>query len=75
MERWYVVDKLKDLYCAVFDEKGEIKLCGRDACKRLIIEMKKYTSIDVGDEDSGFMNVENMKKEYKKITKEGIDND
>jgi len=69
------MDKLKDLYCSVFDENGEIKLCGREACKRLIVEMKCYTSVDVGDEDSGFMNVDNMKKEYKRLVEEGINND
>lgn len=70
-----MINRLKEYYNAVFDENGDIKLCGRDACKKLIVEMKGYTSVDVGDEDSGFMNVDNMKKEYKRLVEEGINND
>ena len=51
-------------YNAVFDNKGKIKACGRDACIHLIQLMKKYTSEDVGDENTGRINIEVMKEEY-----------
>lgn len=60
---------LEELYNSVFNAKGSIKLCGRDACKALIIMIKSLSDKDVGDEDTGFMNVGVLKEEYQKIMK------
>jgi hypothetical protein len=52
-------------YEKVFDENGNIKACGRDACKDLIRECtNKWPDIDFGNADTGMMNVENIKKMF-----------
>lgn len=61
------VSTLKAAYEAVFDENGQIRNCGRQACINLIQEMKKHSLIAVGDENTGIINVEILKAEYKKI--------
>lgn len=58
---------LEELYNSVFNANGSIKPCGRDACKALIIRIKSLSDKDVGDEDTGFMNVGVLKDEYKKL--------
>jgi hypothetical protein len=58
---------LEELYNNVFNADGSIKPCGRDACKALIIKMKSLSDKDVGNEDTGFMNVGALKDEYKKL--------
>ena len=58
---------LEVLYDNVFNTDGSIKPCGRDACKALIIRMKLLSNEDVGNEDTGFMNVRVLKAEYKRI--------
>lgn len=58
--------KIEDVYGEVFDENGEVKLCGRYKCMELISLMNglsgnrddKY----FGDIETGFMNIENIKK-------------
>ena len=62
------LEELKAAYNAVFDEQNQIKACGRDACINLISLMKKCTSADVGDEKTGKINIEIMKKEYFRIS-------
>lgn len=58
------------LYNQVFTEEGEVKICGREKCKKLIrFCVKEYAKnhtdvIDFGDEKTGFMNIENIKKFY-----------
>ena len=62
--------ELKELslaYDRVFDKKGEIKVCGRFACMNLISLMKRYSLEDVGDEETGKINIETMTREYLKI--------
>ena len=59
--------KLIKAYNAVFDEDGQIKNCGRDACIELIVLMGKYTTQNVGDEATGKIEIEAMKAEYSKI--------
>lgn len=61
------VSTLKAAYEAVFDENGQIRNCGRQACINLIQEMEKHSLIAVGDENTGIINVEILKAEYKKI--------
>lgn len=58
---------LEELYNNVFNADGSIKPCGRDACKALIIKMGSLSDKDVGNEDTGFMNVGVLKDEYKKL--------
>jgi hypothetical protein len=49
----------------VFDEDGNIKVCGREACKALIRECEdRCPDIDFGDSETGMMNVENIKKMF-----------
>lgn len=56
---------IKELYSAVFDEHGEIKLCGREACKRLISAcLERNPNGDFGDINTGMMNVANIKEFY-----------
>ena len=52
-------------YKKVFDEDGDIKACGREACKALIRECEdKWPDIDFGNSETGMMNVENIKKMF-----------
>ena len=52
-------------YSKVFNGNGDIKACGREACKELIIAcMDKYPGVNFGDPDTGMMNVENIKKVF-----------
>ncbi len=59
--------ELSSAFDAVFDNEGQIKACGRYACMNLINLMKKYSSEDVGDEETGRINIETMKNEYFRI--------
>jgi len=57
--------ELLSQYDLVFDEHGEILLCGRLQCITLIelcdgFNQKK--DIDYGDNNTGMMNVQNIKK-------------
>ena len=49
------LEELKDAYQDVFDGNDQIKNCGRVACMRLIHLMKKYSSKNVGNLDTGVM--------------------
>lgn len=56
------------LYERVFDNQGNIKLCGREACKELIRVCREMQhGIDFGCTDTGIMNVDNIKRFYMKI--------
>lgn len=61
------LEELSLVFNDVFDSNGEIKNCGRAISMKLIIMMKKYSSEDVGDERTGFVNIETMKAEYHRI--------
>lgn len=60
------VKRLIEAYNRVFDENGEIKLCGRYACMGLITSLeniqKRVEGLDFGNKETGMMNVENIKK-------------
>ena len=58
---------LQKAYNAVFDERGQIKNCGRDACIRLITLMKRYTSKNIGNEDTGTLKTDTIKSEFYRI--------
>lgn len=49
-------DKFTELYEQVFDETGNIKACGRDLCMQLIDYVEKTFNIEVGREETGFIN-------------------
>lgn len=64
--------KIKDLYFEIFDEKGRVKAVGREKCKELMkILYYIYGDIDFGDLESGFMNIENIRK-YVFYTETGV---
>lgn len=49
-------------YNEVFSEDGKIKVCGREACKRLIETAYEINpNVDYGNKQTGFMNVESLK--------------
>ena len=54
-----------NLYLIVFDENGNVRPCGRDACIELIRTASCIVpDKDFGDVSSGFMNVDRMHKLY-----------
>jgi len=59
---------MKQLYDSVFDADGNVKLCGRQACAKLIQALQPYSSENLGDATTGIMNVENVKKAYAAVT-------
>ena len=51
------------LVCSVFNEDFTVKACGRKLCSDLIVNLSSlYPDINFGNEDTGVMNVENIKK-------------
>ena len=58
---------LEELYNKVFVNEGRVKLCDRDACKALIIKIKELSGRDVGNQDTGFMDLGVLKDEYNKL--------
>lgn len=63
------MNELISKYNKVFDEEGNIKACGRENCKALIKAIHAVSDKIVGDEETGFMRVDILKKEYKKLVK------
>jgi len=61
------LEELKDAYQAVFDENDQIKNCGRVACMRLIHIMKKYSTENVGNPDTGTLEINTVQSEYHRI--------
>jgi hypothetical protein len=59
---------VKQLYDSVFDAEGNVMLCGRQACAKLIQALQPYSSENLGDVTTGIMNVENIKKAYAAVT-------
>lgn len=56
------MSRITELYENIFDENGNIKVCGRYICKELITELnRKYPGIDFGNIYTGFLNIENVK--------------
>lgn len=57
------VKSFDEMYQAVFDSDGNIKACGRNACKELIKYISKTFRVIVGDENTGFItDVDTVKK-------------
>lgn len=59
--------EIKRLYNAVFDSNGDVRACGRDVCKRLIKAINSKSDLNVGNADTGVMNIDVLKKEYQRI--------
>lgn len=56
-------ERILKIYEEVFEENGDIKSCGREKCKELILEMTKvYSNVNFGNKETGFMHIENIKK-------------
>lgn len=52
---------IEELYNVVFDDYGNIKVCGRQQTKQLILACQKIDStMDFGDPRTGFMNITNI---------------
>lgn len=57
------VKSFDEMYQAVFASDGNIKACGRNACKELIEYISKTFHVSVGNEDTGFItDVDTIKK-------------
>ncbi len=55
--------KFRELYEAVFGENGQIKACGRDACKDLINACSELDSLTYyGNPETGIMNLDSFQK-------------
>ncbi len=61
-----------EIYAKVFNEDGSIKNCGRTVCIQLISLAQQLSdaTIDFGNVDTGFINIEPMQKLYEKIKQE-----
>jgi hypothetical protein len=57
------------LYERVFDNEGNIKACGREACKELILACEAKTGEvgKYGDSETGWMNPDAIKALYSTI--------
>ena len=52
---------IEELYNAVFDDYGNIKVWGRQKTKQLILACQKVDrTMDFGDPRTGFMNITNI---------------
>lgn len=59
-------------YSEVFDLNDNVIACGRVKCIELIREAKKIDKdTDYGSEDTGYINVENMKNLHKRMINGG----
>ena len=57
------MEKLQKLLDQVFTPSGDVKTCGREACKQLIAQASSaYPGIDFGNPDTGMMNVAKFKE-------------
>lgn len=60
-----MTEEFVKLYDKVFDEQGNVRTCGREACKDLIRFCQSYadgsSNICFGNEKTGFMKVQEIK--------------
>ena len=57
----------RTLFHNVFDDNEEVKLCGREACKALIIAMEEaFPGESFGNRETGFMDIFKIKRFYHK---------
>ena len=63
-------ERFLGLYDLAFDKEGNIQACVRDVCKELItLSNQIENGVKHGDETTGMMDVENIKKLHQDITK------
>ena len=61
-------EKILKLYGMVFDENGEIRVCGREKCKSLIYACRNLDpNTYFGDTTYGFMEVDAIKDLWEKL--------
>lgn len=63
-ENQMISNKVLDLYFKVFDQNDQVKVCGREACKKLIVALTEDAAdrglsgrYDFGSPDTGIMNL------------------
>ena len=57
-----------EAYREVFTEDGQVRACGRDACKRLIkLLTDMFPGFYFGNAETGFMDVENIRTAHHNI--------
>lgn len=62
------MDEILDAYRAVFDAKGQMKVCGREACRRLIEAADRIEpGIFHGNPVSGFVDTDAVKRLISKL--------
>ena len=62
------LEELKNDYQAVFYGNGDVKACGRVLCLKLMYSLKKFAPMaNLGNFDTGVMNVETVKAEYRRL--------
>lgn len=64
---WFNTENFKTVYGLVFDADGNIKTCGRERCKDLIVASEKVEQGFYGDKETGIMNAVAIKKLYQKV--------
>lgn len=62
------VTQLKALYEKVFDENGNVTLCGRENCVELINICEQLSGEVCGNKTRGYMYTDKIKEVYKKYT-------
>lgn len=67
-----MLEKMFEQYNKVFDENGDPRLCGREACKELILMCEENMGHKglFGNIETGFMNVENIHALFEELKKE-----
>lgn len=59
-------EEFLELYEEVFDAEGNIKACGRDKCKKLMLAAKRLDNrADYGNIETGFMDISELHELYK----------
>lgn len=59
--------KFRTDYQKVFTPEGQIKPCGREACKELIEDANRIGIGDFGNEETGVMNVDAIRGMYDEL--------
>lgn len=64
------IEEIKELYDQVFDKDGNITLCGRETCKKLMSALNEiFKTVKFGDMESGFLYVDIVKEYVDRLTK------
>ena len=64
------IEVFKALYKELFDENQNLKICGRDKCRQLIILAKNIKDDDFGNIKHGMLNIDKIKDLYIELTKD-----